>query len=129
MRFSEERRAIKELFQSCQQPVRSLRLRDAAIKGIPKIDLIQTQNVIETVRYFVYAVFTVLKDRSIRRKNTLEFLAIAHIRNRAFDIPIHKKLADLHVRSLSYTIRFYSFLLPAGLLEAFLSECFSEILA
>ena len=98
-----------ENFQSSKQSVCGLRLRQPAIKGITEIDLIQTQDIVEYVRYFKRSVFTVFKNRDIRRKNIFEFLVIAHIRNGASNVSVQKKLTDLHILPL---LRKFIFVLP-----------------
>ena len=86
-------------FQPRQQLLCGLRLRQAAVKGIPVIDLIQAEYLVELVRYVKPAVFAIFKDRHVCRKNVLEFLMFPHVRDSAFDITIHEKLTDLHIRS------------------------------
>ena len=51
----------------------SLGLRQSAIKGIMKINLIQTQDLVELVRYFIGSIFTMFKNRHVGRENVLEF--------------------------------------------------------
>ena len=60
-------RQIHALFQPRQQFVRGLRLRQAAVKGIPEVDLIQAQDIVERGRYPVGAVFAILKNRKVGR--------------------------------------------------------------
>ena len=89
-------RHIQEYLQLRQQLFCGFRLRQAAIKGIAEIDLIQTQDIVEPVRYFIRAVFAVFKNCDICRENIFEFLVIAHVCNGAFYVSVQKKLTDLH---------------------------------
>ena len=98
-------RHVQKRFQPYQQLTRGLRLRQAAIKDVAKINLIQTQNVIERVRYVKPAVFAVFKNRGIRGKNFFEFLVLAHVCDGALYISVYEKLTDLHSCSFSEFIR------------------------
>ena len=94
-------RHIQEQSQPCQQLVRGLRLRQAAIKDITEIYLIQAQNVVERIRYVIAAVFAVFKNCGVRGKNVFEFLVLAHVRDGALYVAVYEKLTDLHSCSFS----------------------------
>ena len=98
-------RHIQKPFQLRAELIGGVRLRYAAIEYIAEIYLIQAQNIVEHIRNFKRAVFTIFKNRDIRGQNILEFLMIAHICNGALYIPIQKKLTDLHIRSPFYKIK------------------------
>ena len=64
--------------------------------GFLTIFLTEIVNRVEHVRYFIGAVFAILKDCGIGGKNLLVLLMAAHIGKSAFHVSVEKKLADLH---------------------------------
>lgn len=99
-------RHIQEHFQLCQQLVCSLCLRQPTIKGITEINLIQTQDIVEYVRYFKRAVFAVFKNSDVSWENVLKFLVFTHIRSGALHVATYEKVLDLHAYAPLYKNRF-----------------------